>query len=132
MNLKDPKEIALDYLKAFENKEREETRNFLADQGSFIGPLNSFTEADEFVKGADVFMKIAQKFEIKKVLAEGNDVCVFYNYVTIVPSIPSIPMAEWFKIESGKIKFLQLHFNPISIVKAMESGELDKVLKSIK
>jgi hypothetical protein len=58
----------------------------------------------------------------------GSD--VFRDYTTIVPSIPVIPIAEWFKIESGKIKYLQLHFNPALLVAAMEHGEVAKALES--
>jgi hypothetical protein len=123
-----PETIALAYLKAFERKDRAAVRALLADQGAFIGPLNSFTAAEPFMDAADVFMQLARKFEIKKVLADGEDVCVFWDYATIVPSLPVIPIAEWFKVVDGRIKFLHLHFHAAPVVAAMERGDIAKAL----
>jgi hypothetical protein len=124
--------VALAYLDAFERKDKAEVRRLLADEGAFIGPLNSFTRADAFMEAADLFMQLTKKFEIKKAIADGDDVCVFWDYTTIVPSIPVIPIAEWFKIESGKIKFLQIHFHAAPLMAAMERGEVAKALQSRK
>ena len=61
-------------------------------------------------------------------LTDGNDVCVFWDYATIVPSIPVIPVAAWLKIEADKIKYFHLHFNPAAFVAAAERGEVAKAL----
>jgi len=122
--------VAVAYLRAVERKDKAEVRMLLADDGDFIGPLQSFTQADEFMKAADIFMQLTKSYEIKKVLADGDDVCVFWNYTTIVPSVPVIQIAEWFKIERGKIKYLHLHFNPAPFVAAMERGDVARVLQS--
>jgi len=125
-----PQAVALAYLKAFERKDRAEVRRLLADEGAFIGPLNSFTRADAFMEGADVFMQLTKKFDVKKVIADGEDVCVFWDYTTVVPSIPVTPIAEWFKIEAGKVKYAQLHFNAAPFLAAMERGDVAKALQS--
>jgi SnoaL-like domain len=130
MSAMKPDAIALAYLRAVERKDRAEVRKLLADDGAFIGPLQSFTQADLFMKAADIFMQLTKKYEIKKVLADGNDVCVFWDYTTIVPSIPVIPIAEWFKIAHGKIEYLHLHFNPAPFVVAVERGEVASALQS--
>ncbi len=124
--------LALAYLNAFEKKDKAEVRRLLADEGAFIGPLRSFAGADAFMEAADLFMQLTRKFEIKKVIADGDDVCVFWDYTTIVPSIPVTPVAEWFQIESGKIKYIQLHFNAAPFLAAMERGEVAKALQSRK
>src|SRR4051812_31241827 len=110
--MKDPKELVLEYHRAFHCGDRITVRKMLADDGTFIGPLNTFKSADSFLEGASVFMQLAHKSGIKRVIAEDNDVCVFYDYITIVPTIPSIPIASWFKVEADKITFFHTHFNP--------------------
>jgi len=130
MSTMQPQAIALAYQQAFERKDRAAVRKLLADDGDFIGPLTSFKQADKFLEAADLFMKLTKKFAVKKVLADGEDVCIFWDYTTIVPSIPVTPVAEWFKIEAGKIKYLQLHFNAAPFVAAMERGEVAKALES--
>jgi hypothetical protein len=132
MNSAKSQALALAFLKASENNDDVEARRLLADAGNFIGPLKSFTEADAFITEAKLFMQLTKKIDIKKVLADGDDVCVFWDYTTLVPSIPVTPIAEWFKIESGKIKFIHLHFNAIPFVAAMERGEVARALQSRK
>jgi len=124
--------VALAYLEAFEKGDKIAVRKLLADDGAFIGPLRSFTNADAFMEAADLFMQLTKKFDIKKVIADGDDVCVFWDYTTIVPSIPVTPVAEWYKIEAGKIKYLQLHFNAAPFLAAMERGEVAKALEARK
>lgn len=124
MSSTQPQAIALAYLTASANNDDVGARKLLADDGAFIGPLRSFTAADAFIKEAKLFMQLTKKIEIKKVIAEGNEVCVFWDYTTHVASIPAIPIAEWFKFESGKIKFMHLHFNPMAFVAAMERGDV--------
>jgi hypothetical protein len=130
MNSAQSQALALAYLKASERNDDVEARKMLVDDGDFIGPLKSFTQADAFIKEAKLFMRLTKKIDIKKVLADGDEVCVFLDYTTHVPSIPVTPIAEWFKIESGKIKFIQLHFNAAPFVAAMERGEVAKALQS--
>jgi len=132
MSAPTPQAVALAYLAAFERKDRAEVRKLLADEGAFIGPLKSFRQVDPFMQEADLFMQLTRRFTIKKTIADGDDVCVLWDYETIVPSIPVIPIAEWFKVEAGKIKYIQLHFNPAPIVAAMERGDVAKALQSQK
>jgi limonene-1,2-epoxide hydrolase len=126
--MKDPKELVLEYHKAFHSRDKAAVRKMLADDGTFIGPLNTFKTADAFLEGAFVFMQLTHASRIKQVIAEGNDVCVFYDYITIVPTIPSIPIASWFKVEAGKITFFHTHFNPGPFLEAKENGDVDKAL----
>jgi hypothetical protein len=103
----------------------------LADNGDFIGPLSSFTDADAFMQAADIFTQLVKKVEIKQVLGDGDDVCVLWDYTTIVPTIPTIPIAAWLKLDAGKIKYFHLHFNPAAFVAAVERGDVARSLSQI-
>jgi uncharacterized protein YndB with AHSA1/START domain len=127
-----PQARAVSYFEALQRKDRAAIRAMLVDDGSFIGPLQSFTEADAFMNAADIFMQLTKKVDIKKVLADGNDVCIFWDYTTIVPSIPAIPVAAWLTIEADKIKYFHLHFDPAAIVAAKERGEIARELSDAK
>jgi uncharacterized protein YndB with AHSA1/START domain len=127
-----PQARAVSYFEALQRKDRAAIRAMLVDDGSFIGPLQSFTDADAFMNEADVFMRLTKRVDIKKVLADGDDVCIFWDYTTIVPSIPTIPVAAWLTIAADKIKYFHLHFNPATIVAAKERGELAKTLAGAK
>jgi hypothetical protein len=132
MIINDPKTLVLAYHNAFYRNDREAVRKLLMDNGIFMGPLNSFTDADTFLDSAGIFMQLAKTTEIKKIFTDGNDVCVLYNSTTIVPSIPVLPIASWFRVESGKINFFHVHFDPSPFVKAKENGDIAKVLQASK
>jgi len=131
MGSEEAKAVVMAYHEAFHRGERQAVRELLADQGAFMGPLNSFSSADAFLDGAEVFMKLSKKADIKKIIAEGNEVCVFYDYTTLVPSIPVLPLASWFKIDSGKIYFFHTHFNPMPFIAAKERGDVAKALQAL-
>jgi uncharacterized protein YndB with AHSA1/START domain len=127
-----PQARAVSYFEALQRKDRAAIRAMLVNDGRFIGPLQSFTDADAFMNEAEVFMRLTKKVDIKKVLADGDNVCIFWDYTTIVPSIPAIPVAAWLTIEADKIKYFHLHFNPAAIVAAKERGELAKALAGVR
>jgi len=56
-----PQVRAISYFEALQGKDGEAIRQMLADDGDFIGPLQSFNGADAFMKAADVFMKLVKK-----------------------------------------------------------------------
>jgi hypothetical protein len=127
MKTTDPKTLVLAYHNAFYDKDRARVRALLADDGRFIGPLSSFTDPDTFLDAASLFMQIAAKPNVKRVIAERNDVCIVYDYLSTIPSIPPVSSVAWFQTEGEKIKLFHVHFDPTAIVRAMERGELARV-----
>ena len=127
-----PKEIVMAYHEAFYRNDRAAVRRLLADQGNFIGPLNSYTDPDVFLDGAAIFMKVTKKTDIKAVVAEGEDVCLVYDSILAIPSVPPIPIASWFRVKDGKIIIFHTHFNPMPFIQAKENGDLAKALQGPK
>ncbi len=130
MDTNTPKSVALAYHQAFHNNDRAAVRSLLADIGVFRGPLNIFTDPDAFLDGAAIFMKLSQQTNIKKVIAEGDDVCVLYDYAMRVPGIPVIPLASWFRVADGRCDFFHTHFDPVHVLRAKESGAIAAALKA--
>lgn len=124
----DAKKIALNYMKAFEEKDEPKMASYLHSMGLYAGPLSSLQTADTFMKEQAKFMHITRGVRIKKVFADDTDVCVLWDYETIVPSIPVTPIAHWFKIDNGKIREMHLHFNAAPFIPAMEKGEIAQAL----
>jgi len=129
--MQDAKAVALAYQEAFAAKDKAKASSYLHAQGLYKGPLNSFQTAEAFVPQMAVFMNIAKSVRNKKVLADESDVCIFWDYETIVPSIPITPIAQWFKVDQGKIREMHLHFNPVPFVAAIEKGEIAEALKAV-
>lgn len=130
--MQDAKSIALAYQKAFEEKDLEKCASYLHSQGMFKGPLSSFESRDTFVKEMSNFMHITKSSRTKKVFADDTDVCLIWDYETTLPSVPVTPIAQWFKIDNGKIREMHLHFNAIPFAAAVQKGEMAEALKSKK
>jgi hypothetical protein len=131
MSTQAAKSLALAYHDAFYRKDRAAVRALLADDGRFIGPLSAFDDPDKFLDAASVFMQIATTPNVKSVVAEGHDVCIVYDYVSTLPSIPAVPSVAWFMTVGDKIKLFHVHFDPAPFVQAMASGEIAKALASV-
>jgi len=126
----DPRTVALEYMKAFEAKDIEKASSLLHTEGLYKGPMKALPTAETFVKELRVFMGITKSVRIKKVFSDDTDACIIWDYETIVPSIPITSIAEWFKIEDGKIRETHLHFNAAPFIAAIEKGEIAEALKS--
>ena len=130
--MNDSKAVVMAYHEAFYRNDRAAVRALLADPGEFVGPLNSYTDPDVFLDGAAVFMKVTRKTDLKAVVAEGEDVCLVYDSLLAIPSVPPIPIASWFRVKEGKIKIFHTHFNPMPFIQAKESGDLARALQGPK
>ena len=128
----DARSVALAYQAAFAGKDLPKAISHLHGIGLFRGPLNSFDAAEAFAKEMSVFMDILKDVRIKKVLANDTDVCILWDYETIVPSIPVTEIAQWFQIEDGKIREMRVIFNPVPFIAAKEQGHLAAALKSVR
>lgn len=116
-----PKEIVEAYGDAFSKKDFDRVRGLLHDtRFSFRGPMEAFDRADDLVAVLKKLGPIIKGMEKKKVFADGNDVCVIYDFVTTVPEIGTSRMAEWFHIQDGKISSINLYFDPRPYVAVFE------------
>lgn len=53
-------------------------------------------------------------------IADENDACLLYDLVTNVPAVGTTRMAEWLRVEGGKITSIQLYFDPRPYVAMLE------------
>jgi len=132
MTFRSTSELVLVYHDAFHKGKKEAVRQLLLGDGEFTGPLNSYHDADKFLEGSAIFMRLSKNSAVRQVVADGDHVCIIYDYRTIVPSIPVIPIVSWFQVESGKIKLFHTFFNPCPFLRAKENEDVEKALKSVK
>jgi hypothetical protein len=93
------KEVVLTFIDALNKEDFATAGNYLTSDMTFKGVLGSRD-------GAEVYMsdmkKMKFKYDLKKTIAEGNDVCLFYDLdmggVTIFG-------CGWYHVEGGENKF---------------------------
>lgn len=109
----DPKRVALAYIDACGRRDLPAVEQLLAPDVRFSGPGNA-------VQGATAYLAVLRRIgpiwagsEVKKALAEGNDVCVFYDFVTDTPA-GKVPIVELLRIEHGRVAEVNLVFDRIA------------------
>lgn len=100
------REIVLSCIKALNNEDFKTARTYVSDDMKFIGVLGSRDGADAYFNDME---RMRLKYRIQKVLADDNDVCIFYD---LEISGKTIFGCGWYHLENGKIDSLKVVFDP--------------------
>jgi SnoaL-like domain len=102
-------EVVLRLSKALNDGDFETARRFVHDELKCVGPFGSRDGAEAYLHEIERFRL---KFDIKKISADGNDVCALYS--VIVPGMSCFSVAigcASFQIEAGKVSSLRFHLH---------------------
>jgi ketosteroid isomerase-like protein len=102
------RDIVDQYHEAWARKDFERARSFLHDDLSFKGPIDTFERADDYLAALERLAPMVTGVDVKRVLAEGDDVVVIFDLLT--PKGPA-PVAEWYRVRDGKIGAVQVYFD---------------------
>jgi limonene-1,2-epoxide hydrolase len=107
---KSAKEIVMEYIEALERKDFKSARSYISDNISYVSPLNSFDRAEPYLKYNEHLN--LPKWDIKKVFADGQDVCLLYEMNFGTPPV-TLFVCGWFHVnDDGKISSLRIVFDP--------------------
>jgi len=101
-NTANARDIVEQYLAAVWGGDTQAARQHLADDLSFSGPAAVITGADVYLKASEHARRAAKGVEIRKVFADGPDVCVVYELLMDGP-VSSAAVAEWYRLDGDKI-----------------------------
>ena len=104
------KEIVEQYKEAMGQGDFAAARKLLHDDLVFQGPIDTFNKADDYIATSKKLANIIQRIDVKKVFADGNDVCVLYDMVTNTPAGTAF-IVEWYQIRGDKIGALRAVFD---------------------
>ena len=82
----------------------------MQDDMTFEGPLDTFHTADQYLETRKGLAAIIQRIDLKRVFADGDDVCVLYEMVTNTPAGTAF-IVEWYQVENGKIASIHAVFD---------------------
>ncbi len=101
------KEVVLSYIKALDGQDYEAAEKYLNDNIRINGPAGeAFRKPKEFI---EMLRQYRGKYDLKKVFADGDDVCLLYNLAT---PAATFFMSSWYQVKEGKISFIQTVFDP--------------------
>jgi hypothetical protein len=101
--------IATDCLHAWTAGDFATARSLLQEDVSFVGPLGSADGIDAYMSALQDLAKFVRGADQKKVIVEGDDVCVIYDLVVV--SAPPVPTAVWYHLRDGKIDSVRAFFD---------------------
>lgn len=104
-------EIALAYLDAVGKKRLHELDAIVAPEVRFVGPAMTMTGRADLVAALQRISAVHVRNDVKRVFADGNEVCVIYDLVTDM--FGALPTIEWLKIESGRIQSINLYYDQV-------------------
>lgn len=100
------KQVVLALGKALNDKNYEAARRYVSDSMTYVGPFGSRNGADEYLHEME---RVHLKFDILKIIAENEDVCVMYD-ITVAGI--TLFACGWFQVEAGAVRSMQVTFDP--------------------
>jgi hypothetical protein len=106
----DTREIVDRYYAAWASKDLPTVRSLLHDDLSFRGPIDTFTNAADYLASIQQLFAIVQGVQPQKVFVDGQDACTIYDLITATPA-GTVPVAEWVTLKGGKIAAIRVFFD---------------------
>ncbi len=94
------------------------SRLAFTDDFSFVGPIDRFASAADFLATCVPLSRMVQAIHIQKQFALGDDICSIYDFVTSTPA-GTIATAEWITLRNGKLAQIRLFYDASELRKLM-------------
>ncbi|SIS00857.1 SnoaL-like domain-containing protein [Mucilaginibacter lappiensis] len=100
------KEVVLAFIDAMNKEDFAIARKYLATDMTFKGVLGARDGAEAYMNDME---KMKFKYDLKKTIAEGDDVCLFYD---IDMGRVTVFGCGWYQVKGGKISSFRVIFDP--------------------
>jgi ketosteroid isomerase-like protein len=111
-------------LEAWSSGDLETTRALLADDVIFTGPMGHTVGADDYVSGVAGLADNVTRVELKKLIVEGDDVCIMYDLFS--KQAGALPTVGWYHFaDDDRIDSVQAYFDPRPFTEALATRPLN-------
>jgi limonene-1,2-epoxide hydrolase len=123
MAMADAAKVVSDFRQTMGRGDFASARRLLHDHLSFRGPIGVFETADAFIEAWKALPMVVERVEVRKVFADGSDVCVLFDLVTKRPAV-TVLVAEWYRVTDARITMMQAVFDarPFAAVLRKDAG----------
>ena len=83
-------------------------RSLLADDLHFVGPIDEFHRADDYLGSLQHLFGMVRGVEEQATVAQDADVVRFYVLDT---PVAKAPVAEWYRVRDGRITEVRAYFD---------------------
>ncbi len=105
-----PKDVVMGYQKALGSGDWRSARSFLRDDLKFKGPIAQHDRPEPYLEDLKRLHDIVEEVQMKKVFADGDDVCLLYDMVTNTPAGTAF-ICEWHHVSGDKISSIRVVFD---------------------
>ncbi len=99
--------VVVAYIGALDGQDYDRALGYLHERVRIRGPAGeTFGKPLDFI---EMLRKYKGKYDVKKVFADGDDVCVLYDLKT---TGPTVFMSSWYQVRNGKIVSINTIFDP--------------------
>ena len=105
---------AADEMAAWTSGDFDTVRALVAADVTFVGSMGTTQGVDEYVEGLQGLRQIVEGVDIRRVVPDGDDVCVIYDLRT--KEAGDLPCAAWYRFAGSSIASKQVFFDPRPIV----------------
>jgi hypothetical protein len=106
----DRKTLTLEYLNATGTQQCDKVEALLAPDFQFRGPSLTRASAEEYLAAIKRLGAIHVRNDVKRVFADGDDVCVIYDFVTDTPA-GALTTIEWLRFDGDRIRSIDLYYD---------------------
>lgn len=106
----EPIQVVKDFYAGFAQKDLAAVGKRLHPDLFFQGPFDIFHSSAPYLEAIGRLHQIVQRVDIKKIFADGNDVCALWELEAPAP-IGTCFVAEWLKVKGDKIASIRAVFD---------------------
>jgi hypothetical protein len=116
----DAASLATTYFRAWTGRDFATLRSILADDVTFNGPLGTAVDADGAMRGLRGMAEIITDLRIEHRFVDGQDVLTWFEMHTRLA--PPCSVANWSRVENGRITRIRVIFDARELAAAMASS----------
>jgi ketosteroid isomerase-like protein len=106
----DTRRLATTYFEAWKAKDFDTLRAALADDARFTGPMGTADDGDACIQGLRGLRESLTDIVVRRMWIDGDDAITWFELHTTVAD--PCPVANWSHVEDGRIKRIQVTFDP--------------------
>jgi hypothetical protein len=107
----DSGDVLRKFYAAAQKRDMAAARGYLHDGLVFVGLFETYPNADAYIAAFTGLLQITVRLDIKKIIAQDEDVAVFFELETKAPAAATTFVAEWHRVKDGKIVRSQSAFD---------------------
>ena len=118
-------EILKKFYTAVAKKDIAGARMYLNEDLLFLGLFETYHNAEEYIAALTKLLQVVVRLDVKKIIAERNDVAVFFELETKAPAAATTLVAEWHQVKNGKISRVESAFDGRPFAAMFAGGKRD-------